>query len=198
MKKIALTLAALAVAASSYAQGTLNFANRVSGVFSAQVTYAGDTLGAAGGGPAGPAGSGFWGQLYAAAPGGTLAAIGSPVEFRNDAGIGYITSGGVVSVAGVAGGSPAQVKLVAWHKSLGNDYTAAVAQGLGGWGESAVITVNTGGGGTPPAPAANLGVVGGTAANTLAGFEVRSLVPEPSMAALGLLGAGLLLIRRKK
>jgi hypothetical protein len=193
MKKIALTLAALAVAASSYAQGTLNFANRVSGVFSAQVTYAGDPAL-----PAGPAGNSFWGQLYAAAPGGALAAIGSPVEFRNDAGIGYITSGGVVNVPGVAGGSPAQVKLVAWHKSLGNDYTAAVAQGLGGWGESAVITVNTGGGGTPPAPAANLGVVGGTAANTLAGFEVRSLVPEPSMAALGLLGAGLLLIRRKK
>lgn len=193
MKHIALTLTALLVAASAYAQGTLNFANRVTGVFSAQVTYQGDaTL------PAGPAGNNFWGQLYTAAPGGTLAAVGSPVEFRNDAGIGYITSGGSVSVPGVAGGSPAQVQMVAWHKSLGNDYAAAKAQGLGGWGESGVITVNTGGGGTPPAPPANLGVAGGTPANTLQAFQVSTLVPEPSIAALGLLGAGLLLIRRKK
>jgi hypothetical protein len=193
MKHIALTLTALLVAASAYAQGTLNFANRVTGVFTAQVTYQGDaTL------PAGPAGNTFWGQLYAAAPGGTLAPVGSPVEFRNDAGIGYITSGGVVTVPGVAGGSPAQVQMVAWHKNLGNDYAAAKAQGLGGWGESGVITVNTGGGGVPPAPAANLGVAGGTPANTLQPFQVSTLVPEPSIAALGLLGAGLLLIRRKK
>jgi len=193
MKHIALTLTALLVAASAYAQGTLNFANRVTGAFTAQVTYNGDaTI------PAGPAGNSFWGQLYAAAPGGALAAVGSPVEFRNDAGIGYITSGGTVAVPGVAGGSPAQVQMVGWHKSLGNDYAAAKAQGLGGWGESAIITVNTGGGGTPPAPATNLGVAGGTAANTLAPFAIASLIPEPSIAALGLLGAGLLLIRRKK
>jgi hypothetical protein len=193
MKHIALTLTALLVAASAYAQGTLNFANRVSGVFSAPVNYAGDaTL------PAGLAGNTFWGQLLAGAPGGALAPVGSPVEFRNDAGIGYITSGGVVTVPGVAGGSPAQVQMVAWAKSLGNDYAAAKAQGLGGWGESGIITVNTGGGGVPPAPAANLGVAGGTPANTLQAFTVATLVPEPSIAALGLLGAGLLLIRRKK
>jgi len=193
MKHIALTLTALLVAASAYAQGTLNFANRVSGVVDAQVTYQGDSTI-----PQGPAGNQFWGQLLAAAPGGTLAPVGQPVEFRNDAGIGYITAGGVVSVPGVAGGSPAEVRMVGWHKSLGNDYAAAVAAGTGGVGQSAIITVNTGGGGTPPGPAANLGVAGGTAANTLAGFQVSTLVPEPSIAALGLLGAGLLLIRRKK
>jgi hypothetical protein len=193
MKQIALTLTALLVAASAFAQGTLNFANRVTGVFQAQVTYEGDaTL------PAGPAGNNFWGQLLAAAPGGTLAPVGSPVEFRNDAGIGYITSGGVVTVPGVAGGSPAQVEMVAWHKSLGNDWAAASAAGMGGIGRSGVITVNTGGGGTPPSPASNLGVAGGTAANTLQAFQISTLVPEPSIAALGLLGAGLLLIRRKK
>jgi hypothetical protein len=193
MKHIALTLTALLVAASTFAQGTLNFANRVTGVFSAQATYEGDpNL------PAGPAGNNFWGQLLAAGPGGQLAPVGQPVEFRNDAGIGYITSGGVVEVPGVAGGSPAQVEMVAWHKSLGNDWATASAAGMGGIGRSGVITVNTGGGGTPPAPAANLGQAGGTAANTLQPFQISTLVPEPSIAALGLLGAGLLLIRRKK
>jgi hypothetical protein len=193
MKHIAITLTALLVAASAYAQGTLNFANRVSGVFSAPATYQGDATT-----PAGLAGNQFWGQLLAAAPGGTLAPVGSPVEFRNDAGIGYITSGGVVAVPGVAGGSPAQVQMVAWHKSLGDTWAAANAAGQGGIGSSGIITVNTGGGGTPPSPAANLGVAGGTAENTLQPFNITSLVPEPSIAALGLLGAGLLLIRRKK
>jgi hypothetical protein len=193
MKHIALTLTALLVAASAFAQGTLNFANRVTGVFDARATYEGDgTI------PAGPAGNQFWGQLLAGAPGGALAPVGQPVEFRNDAGIGYITSGGVVTVPGVAGGSPAQVEMVAWHKSLGDTWAAAEAANMGGIGRSGVITVNTGGGGTPPSPAANLGQAGGTAQNTLQAFQISTLVPEPSIAALGLLGAGLLLIRRKK
>jgi hypothetical protein len=193
MKQTALALSALLVAASSFAQGQLNFSNRVLPAVDAIVTYAGDaTL------PAGPAGNNFWGQLYAGPVGGTLAAIGAPVEFRNDTRIGYITAGGAVSVPGVPGGTDAQVKMVAWHKSLGNEYAAAVASGLGGVGESGVFTVTTGGAGSPPSLPANLGVAGGTPANTLQPFSVSSLVPEPAVAALGLLGAGLLLIRRKK
>lgn len=186
MKQIAITLTALLVAASAYAQGTLNFANRVTGVVDARVTVQGDPANSS------TVGSDYWGQLLAGAPGGALAAVGSPVEFRGspDAAIGYITAGGVVNVAGVAGGSPAQVQLVAWHKSLGATWEAANAAGLGGIGSSAVITVNTGGGGTPPSPAANLA--------GLQAFSVTPLVPEPAIAALGLLGAGLLLLRRKK
>jgi hypothetical protein len=193
MKHIALTLTALLLAASAYAQGTVNFANRGAG-WTARVTYAGDPALAAG-----PAGAEFWGQLLVGAPGGALAPAGNPTEFlsASDAVKGYITAGGVIDT-GVAAGSPAQVQMVAWHKSLGNDYAAAKAQGLGGWGESGTITVTTGGAGQPPSLPAALGSAGGTPDTTLQAFEISTLVPEPSIAALGLLGVGLLLIRRKK
>lgn len=187
MKQIVLTLTALLAAASAFAQGTVNFATRVTGQLDAPVT-----IGGTGPDAGTKVGNQWYGQIYASGPGGTLAAVGAPVEFRNDAGIGYITAGGNVAIPGVAGGSAAQVKVVAWHTSLGNDYAAAVAANMGGVGESAVITIAAVGnpGAVPPTPAANL--VG------LQAFTVTPLIPEPTVAALGLLGAGLLLIRRKK
>jgi len=180
MKKIALGLAALMVAAASYAQGTLNFSTRTGGV-DAPVRYAGDNSLADGS---------YWGQLYAGANAGSLAPIGAPVPFRTGTGQGYITSGGVLNVPGIAGGSPAVVKLVGWASSLGATYADALAKGLGGVGESGTITITLGGAGTPPSLPANL--------TGLGGFSIATIVPEPSIAALGLLGAGLLLFRRKK
>lgn len=184
MKHTLITLAAVFAAASVFAQGTVNFQTRVSGSFDAPVRYA--SYDPSPTGPLATAGADgqLWGQLYAGPAGGALAAIGAPVEFRSDAGRGYITAGGAVPIPNVAGGSPAQVKLVAWHKSLGSDYAAAVAANLGGVGESPVINIAATGNpaAVPPTTAANL--VG------LAGFQVSALVPEPSIAALGLLGAG--------
>jgi len=178
MKHIAIALTAFAVAASAYAQGVVNFSTRAGATVNAPVTYLGDNTLADGR---------FLGQLYVAAPNGTLAAAGTATPFRSDAGKGYITAGGNVDIAGVTPGSSAQVKLVAWAASLGASYAEAVAKGQGGVGESAVITIPTGGGTLPPA-----------ALTGLAGFNISPIVPEPSIAALGLLGAGLLLIRRKK
>ena len=180
MKQIALALTALFAAASALAQGTLNFQTRVTGSLDAPVTYKGAPA-------VGIGADAVWGQLYAAAPGGTLAAIGVPVPFRDapPAAVGYII-GGTVD-AGVAASSSVQVKLVAWAASQGATYAEALGKGTGGVGESGVITVITGGGLTPPA-----NLVG------LAGFGVSPIIPEPSVVALGLLGAGLLLIRRKK
>lgn len=174
MKHLAIALTALVAAASAYAQGTVNFATRITGSVDARVTYSGS-----------PAGSTVWGQLYAGST-----ALGSPVPFRDTpaAAQGYITSGGTVEVPGVASGGTAQIKLVAWVASQGATYAEAVAKGTGGVGESAPISVTAGGGTLPPG-----NLVG------LAGFNVSSIViPEPSIAALGLLGAGLLLVRRKK
>jgi hypothetical protein len=184
MKHIVIGLTALFAAASVLAQGTVNFATRVSGQVDAPVRYT------ALDGTTGLAGNNYWGQLLAGPAGGTLAPIGQPVEFRNDAGIGYITAGGAVAIPGVAGGSAADVRLVAWDKTLGNDAMAAM-QAAGGWGQSAVVNIAATGnpGAIPPTTAANL--------TGLQGFTMTA-VPEPSIAALGLLGAGLLLIRRKK
>jgi hypothetical protein len=183
MKQIVIAVAALSVAVSAFAQGTVNFSNRT-GPINAPVTYAG------GANVVGTGANAVWGQLLAAAPGGTLAAVGAPVPFRDGAAAGYITGGGAVTIPGVAGGSPANVQMVAWYASQGATYAEALGKGLGGVGNSATISVVTGGAGSPPSLPANL--VG------LAGFSVSPIVPEPSIAALGLLGAGLLLIRRKK
>jgi hypothetical protein len=181
MKHCLVTFAALLVAASTYAQGTVNFVNRITGTLDARVFYAATPS------PM-PADSTYWAQLYAAPVGGTLAAVGDPIPFRDatEAQKGY-WAGATRTIPGVAESGTAQVQAVAWLSSLGNDYAAVKAAGLGGWGESAVLTVTTGGGLTPPAP-----LVG------LTGFTVSAVIPEPSIAALGLLGAGLLLIRRKK
>lgn len=178
MRQLALALLGVVFEMSVVAQGTVNFSTRVTGLVDAPAThFTGERVG-----------SDYWGQLFAAPPGGVLQLVGVPVEFRNDAGIGYITSGGAVAIPGVAGGSPAEVKLVAWSKSLGTDYLQAVGMGVGMIGESAVITVPFTGNpdGLPPTPAANL--VG------LQGFVIPQ-IPEPSVAAMGLLAFGVLLIR---
>jgi hypothetical protein len=181
MKHIALALTAVLAAVSSYAQGTVNFQTKSGTAVDAPVRYGGQL-----------AGSAYMGQLYAQIGVGLpFAAIGTPLPFRSDAGIGYITAGGAVPVPGAGGGTAASIKLVAWASSLGATYEEVVAKGLGGFNESAPIAIaNLGGGGTPPSPAANL--IG------LQGFEIATIVPEPAIAALGLLGAGLLLIRRRK
>lgn len=182
MKYCLATLAALSVAASAFAQGTVNFANRIPGTVDARVLY--DT----GGGVTTPADGQFVAQLYGGAPGGALAAVGNPIVFRSnsDAAKGYWV-GEARTIAGVAENGSAQVQVVAWASALGATYEAAKAAGQGGWGASSTITVTTGGGLTPPQA-----LVG------LQGFTIATIVPEPSIAALGLLGAGLLLIRRKK
>lgn len=178
MKSIVLALTALLAAGSAFAQGTINFSTKITGVVDAKVTYS-----ATAGGATTAVNGDYLGQLYAGAAGGALAAVGSPVPFRSDAGVGYITAGGKVAVPGVAGGSSAQVVLRAWQAASGATYEAAAIKN-----SSAPITITLGGGGTPPAPDANLA--------GLQGFNI--VVPEPSIAALGLLGAGLLVIRRKK
>jgi len=182
MKYCLLTLASLLVAASTYAQGTVLFQNRIVGVVDARVNYNN------GGAPI-PADGNYVAQLYASAPGGTLAAVGAPIPFRStpDTGKGY-WPGESRTITGVAENGTAQVQVKAWATSLGATFEAAQAAGLGGWGESGILaSVATGGGLTPP-----------TALIGLQSFEISTIVPEPSIAALGLLGAGLLLLRRKK
>lgn len=181
MKHCLVTLAALLVAASTYAQGTVLFANKV-GTINAPVTYLGST-------PPSMADGQFVAQLYAGPTAATMAAVGDPIPFRSDAGKGYWV-GTTRTITTVAAGSPAQVKVVAWASALGATYEAALGKGQGGIGNSSTFEVATGGAGSPPSLAANL--------NGLTAFSISTIVPEPSIAALGLLGAGMLLIRRKK
>jgi len=186
MKQILLTLTAVLAAGAAFAQGQVNFSTRVLPTIDAPVTIEGTGA---------KVGSSWYGQLYSAAVGSTTwTAQGVPVAFRDDASgnpFGYIIGGGTVNLAGAPGGTPVQLELYAWAKSQGATYEAAVAAGQGGFGKSAAFTVTPGNpANTPPDLPANL--VG------LQAFTVTAIVPEPAIAALGLLGAGLLLIRRKK
>ncbi|MBL9135857.1 MAG: hypothetical protein JNK85_08320 [Verrucomicrobiales bacterium] len=129
----------------------------------------------------------YLGQLYAAPPNGTLAAIGKPIPFRSDGHRGYIVDGGAVEIPSVAPGQMAQVKLVAWHISLGLSYPEAVSKGQGEVGESATITLRTG---TDPTSAAPL--IG------LQSFNIAIPIPEPGTAVVALLGGLLLFGRRRR
>jgi hypothetical protein len=154
-------LAGLALQSVALAQGTIGFSSRVGGAVNAPVWYQGE-----------PADGRFVGQLYVGAPGGNLAPAGSPTPFRSDAGRGYITEGGIVTVPGVLPSEWAQVKLVAWASVLGASYAEAVSKNQGGVGESLPITIRAGGGLFPPA-----------ALSGLAAFTI-SAIPEPSSPLL--------------
>lgn len=190
MKHCFATLAALLFAASAFGQGgTLNFVNKVGTTVDARVFYAGSATPtpAVGGGTT--ADTQMVAQLWVTGGGTKTGPVGDPIPFRNSgAGTGYwVGATRDLNDMGVAANGSATVKVVAWSTALGATYDAAKAKGQGGFGESAAITVATGGGLNPPAS-----MVG------LQGFNIAAIVPEPSIAALGLLGAGLLLIRRKK
>lgn len=180
MKHCLLTLAALLVAASTYAQGTINFVNRITPTLDAPVSLEGTGAKLAGA-------DGWVAVLYGSAPGGTMAAIGDPIAFRDGTGIGY-WPGATRTITGVAESGTASLQVKVFNTTLGANYDAVVAAGMGGFGQSAILpSVATGGGLNPPAPMTGL-----------AAFTATPVIPEPSIAALGLLGAGLLLIRRKK
>jgi hypothetical protein len=167
---------ALFASVSTYAQGTINFANKISGSVDAKIIAGATGLGASGA-------NGFFAQLYVGAAAGSLVAAGSPIALRSDAGIGYVVASIVTTV--LPAGSTAIVQMRAWTgaatyelASIKNS-SADVSVVLGGQGPSG-----------PPAVPANL--VG------LQGFTVAGVVPEPATLALaGIGGLGLLAMRRK-
>jgi hypothetical protein len=168
MKKLALTVASMLVAVYAYGQGTVLFDTSI-GYPDAIVTYADS------GDPA--AGPDAVGQLYGGLDMNSLAPQGVPVEFGLEADglAGWIITGGVVTVDNAAAGTAGYyVQLRAWNTA---------APGL--VGESPALQLTLGGGTLPPADLTGLG-------------PTVIPVPEPSVIALGLLGAAALLIRRRK
>jgi len=179
MKKLLIALAAAFIAVASYGQGQVVFANKVGTTVDAPVTVAGSNP-VVGPGPAWSA------QLFLAGANSSLTALGTPTTFRA-AGTGgaavadryWVTQ--TVDVP-VAAGSDANFVVRAWQTSFGS-YDAALGKASG---ESPQFTANVGGGTLPPS---NL--------TTLKAFQV-TIVPEPSIIALGVLGASALLLRRRK
>lgn len=175
MKKL-LAVAACALAViSAYAQGTVNFNNRVSGSLDAPVYEMG--------GITKLAGPDAWAQLYAGPTADAMAAIGAAVPFRTGTGAGYWNPApdSTRTIATVSAGTSAFVQVKAWKGASGSTWDSAVEKG-----QSALFQVVTGGAGSPPSLPANL--------TSLQSF---SLVPEPSLLALGAIGAAALLLRRR-
>lgn len=195
MKKTVLILLTAMAGSVAMGQGQVNFANLIGPVASptlnAPVTFVGDQRpGAPLGGQALATGPNFVAQLLAAPiAGGAYVAQGTPVPFRTAGpGAGWFP-GSLVTVDPTPGtpSTGARVVVAAWAVSLGATYADAVAAGIGGYGTSAEIQVTfVAPPGTPP------DLTG------LQAFNIQAVVPEPSVLALGALGAGWLMLRRKK
>ena len=189
MKKLLITTASFVLAVSSFAQGTFNFANNVTTVTPPINAPIYDEGGVRAGTTGRLAGSGFMVQLYARPAGsaGAFEAAGAAVPFLSAAGSGYWAPTQRIA-QNIAPNGQAEVVVRAWRVSDGATWESANASGRG-WGQSAALTIASGGGGTPqvlPQP--------------LIGLTSFSLVPEPSTIALGIIGGlgTLMLIRRRK
>lgn len=185
MKKLLITMALTAsVCVSTYAQGTIDFRNRITGTIDVPVlAFGGATrLGDAS----------YVAQLwFSSTQTGSYAPVsGASSVFRTGTGAGYWNAGAdsTRTLTGIAGGATAWLMVRVWSTAVAADYATAFATVGAYTGQSAVFSVVTGGGGIPPgSPAAMIGMTS------------FALVPEPSTIALGVLGlAGLLFIRRRK
>lgn len=183
MKKLVIAAVALMVSiAATYAQGQVNFANRVqaSGINARVLDAKTGTVGAL----TPPFAAGL-----AVVDGATFTYVpGSAASFRTGAAAGFITPL-VATIPGHAENSTAVLRMFG-YMGAATDSAAATALLNGGsnpqnFGISDPVTVTLGGGVVLPPD-----MVG------LQGFTIS--VPEPSTIAFGLLGAAALLIRRRK
>lgn len=182
MKKLYITGLLVIAAASAFAQGTVNFNNNTLTPIPLV------TLGV--GGP-GLVGTNYVAQLYTGPVGSSessLAAVSTaPAKFRVATTTSPGTwSGGTRTLNAASGDVLLQVRV--WDITKAADYATAFAQGNGLFtGKSTVFTYSIPAAGSPPS------------AFFMAGFTgVAVAVPEPSTILLGVLGAGALLLRRRK
>jgi len=188
MKKTTIAILSLLLISvtTTFAQGTINFGNRLTSATFAPVTLPDGTTRLDGGG--------FSAQLFLA---GSLTAIGSPLAFRAGTGAGSWAAV-ELAVPNVAAGAAASFIVRAWANGGGTyaTYDAAVAAGQLA-GSSIAFTSLPLGGPTTPFPTLTPNIVGNTdPANNLQPFSL--VVPEPSTIALGVIGAVALLLRRRK
>jgi hypothetical protein len=193
MKKV-IVISALAVLAtlSSYGQGSVFFGNNSSTLV---------RMDSATGAAVAP-GSRFMVELMYAPDQTPLAAfdavataVGSPVSFNGPPGVFNGSNRTVDTITPAGGFGLFQVRVWETATPGATDYRSAVLTGNSAFraGASGILRVDTGDPTTtPPGTAALL------TANGLTGFFV-SPIPEPSVIGLGLLGAGaLLMLRRRK
>jgi hypothetical protein len=183
VKKELMILSSMLVAVGAFAQGQVNFAARVEGLYDAPVFVNFVIGGAKAEGPA------FMVQLYAGATASKLAPIGAPLPFSTRAD-GYWKAT-TETINTVDGNGNAFVQVRAWPTFAGATYEAALAAFplAGSWGRSALLTVKPTQPPDGPAPLTGL---------TSFAIDVPLDLPEPSIVALGALGGLALLLGRRK
>lgn len=208
MKKLLVTLAFAGMAAGAFAlDGSLAYQNTL-GVGKEKYVFGVDSAHpdvAKNGGQlsdyAGRAkldGAGYWAELwYAAGTGKTEADLkpvaGSQVEFRTGTTAGLIKGISKLSIAGTLGGDHVTLQLRVWANNGGTVTSWADAQTKGK--SNLISDFQLGGVDGTGAP-----VLGdGNIAGKLEYFSLAgAVIPEPSVIALGALGLGALLLRRRK
>lgn len=184
MKKLLLvTVACAATAVTGFGQdGIINFNTQAVGAYVTDID----------GNPV--AGPQYVGQLQWGTAQDALTPVGTAVGFYSG-GLSSrkgTVSGGSVSIPGAGGltATPGFVQLWVWDSALGADLASSSAAG-GQTGMSNIIPITPGGWGEPAAFPADL-----------VGLESLQLsttvIPEPSTFALGLIGIGALMLRRRK
>lgn len=194
MKKTLLTLALVGFsAAATYAQGTIQFLNSALSRLQYQEVIGGPITTAL---PAGTHVGAYWGTDAggaAALVGAGRGSLAGPTSLTAAGGIwpaAGAPGGTVYGVAGTTEGQRVWMKIAAW---VGGDAQAPV--GFTHYGESTVVSVVLG-------PTAGPGTVMWQSATGVATDRAKPFVvapiPEPSIIALGALGLGALLLRRRK
>lgn len=193
MKKTLLSLAIGVLAiATSYGQGTIIFPNTIGSRVQWQTavgasTYANVPVGA-------PIVYGvFWGTTAD-----NLQLNGGPLGTASTAGAGIINAPAVYALQGTTPGDTYFMKVGGWSSQFQRDFAAAkVTPGVGGvnnyYGETGVRSFKTG-------PDTGPGTVIWSTIDPLlfSPLKLDIVVPEPSVIALGVLGVGALLLRRRK
>jgi len=184
MKKLLVTLAAVLVSVSSFAQGTITFNNR--GLSPA--TAGGTPYNAPINNVTDPASARAALYLVTGATGSEVYTPLTPLQtFRASPNQAFFVGPVSVAVDGQAPGTAGLRFVVrAWQGAA--NWDAAVIRG-----QSELITVAAGLGGTGPGGVFLPPDLGG-----VNGLQSFALVPEPSTIALGVLGAAALLYRRRK
>lgn len=142
-------------------------------------------------------GSGYWAELwYAAGSGkseGDLAPVaGSRVEFRTGTTAGLLKGIAKLSIPGTLGGDHVTLQLRVWDNKGGTITSWADAQSVAHGKSNLIADFQLGGVDGTGAP-----VLGdGNISKKLEYFGLS--IPEPSVVALGALGLGALLLRRRK
>jgi len=207
MKKLILIALIAASAVASYAQGTVNFNNKVNATvgppptpaIDAPVSYAsGTTLGGSAGTKIDGSHTTAWAALYGGAVGtpvDQLVLLAPALQFRTGTAAGYVNTLGASSraIPGVNPGDAAVVQVRAWDTANGTSVASyEAARGVQGayFGASDIITIAaTGGAGAPPSNPANI--------YGLNAFAIAP-IPEPGTIALGFLGLGAMFVLRRK